>query len=60
MPAGLIVNRAPFVILFAAFSSDPQPGLEDKGLGVLAAILLLVAGLACTLWRRDLPSHRRR
>jgi signal transduction histidine kinase len=43
------------VILFAAFSSDPQPGLHGKGLAVLAAVVLLVTGLLCTLWRRDLP-----
>jgi signal transduction histidine kinase len=43
------------VILFAAFSSDPEPGLHGQGAGVLAAVVLLVTGLGCTLWRRALP-----
>src|SRR4051794_22299672 len=43
------------VILFAAFSSEPRPALHGDGIGVLAAIVLLLAGLATTLWRRHLP-----
>jgi signal transduction histidine kinase len=43
------------VILFAAFASDPGPALSGDGLGVLAAIVLLIAGLALSLRRRSLP-----
>jgi signal transduction histidine kinase len=43
------------VILLAAATNAPAPGLSGDGLGVLAAVLLLVAGVSVSFRRRNLP-----
>jgi signal transduction histidine kinase len=44
------------VIFVAAFTADDPPGLTGKSLGVLAAVALLVAGVAASIPRRPLPA----
>jgi signal transduction histidine kinase len=47
------------VIVFAALSSAPKPGVSGDGLGVLAGLLLFLGGVACSYRRRTLPRGMR-
>ena len=47
------------LFLVTTFTTAPRPGIEGKGLGVLAAFALFVAGVALTSPNREAPEPRR-